>query len=148
MRHLLIGLLTLININTLCGQVFYKSSDDSFRTHYYLAIDDKSVTLYGWELTLEKDTIYFTANGQPETIKSVQNENISITFEKFRFSKTRPTEKDLKTFNPDKSDLLETFWLHRHILILERNEKTVNALMTKDIYPGSRADKFTFTKIK
>lgn len=136
---------------TLYGQAFFKSSNGSYRTNYFLSLKNESATLYGWELTLEKDTVYFKASGHLDTARyssdGAPRIDISSKLDDYRFSKTRPKESQLNYFLFDKEDAVPPSLLYKYLRIKENNGIVVKVIMLKDSYDG-RFDEFTFTRIK
>lgn len=117
----------------------YKSSNDSYRTNYFLIVSGEEITLFGWETTFENDTIYFRSTAKRDSKKK-------ITFKTFEFQQERLTEDNLKDFEPDNNLDIDSFLLHRYLSDIEESNGEINLKATKDVY-DSRVDFFKFIKL-
>lgn len=117
----------------------YASSLNSFRTNYSLKVDKDSVTLFGWETTIDKDTIYFKSTCKKHSIDR-------LTFTNFHFTKFKVNPGSLENFIAEPNIKMEIFLLHRYLFNFEVINKKIVLLATKDSY-DSRADKFEFIKL-
>lgn len=117
----------------------YVSGLTSFRTNYYLIVDKTSVTLLGWETTVDKDTIYFKSTCKNDSLDR-------ITFTNFEFKKSKVNSDSLDNFIAEPNIKMEPFLLHRYIFNFEVISKKIFLHAIKDSYEN-RTDKFEFIKL-
>ncbi|MFT3912099.1 MAG: hypothetical protein QM737_21920 [Ferruginibacter sp.] len=117
----------------------YKSSKKSYRENYFLVVENSTVTLFGWEISMKNDTIYYRS-------KAKLGSNNTLHFKVFEFSGNPTTEMNLQAFTPDEKTGLSSIILHNWMNIEKVVGKTIYVIATKDIY-DSRADDFQFELI-
>jgi hypothetical protein len=141
MKYFLVTILSIINLFVVAQitEGTYMSSNESYRTNYYLVVETNQLTLYGWETTMENDTIYFRST-------SLFESNSSVTFKEFEFQKEPFTSGNLLDFKADIALEVESFLLHKYLMNITESNGEISLLATKDIY-CSRADNFVFKKI-
>lgn len=141
MKYLLISILSISGYfcRAQIPNGTYESSNESYRANYFLSINDEEVTLFGWETTVENDTIYFRSTTR-------FNSNNHLTFNEFEFQKEEITGKNLNTFEADNNLKMEPFFIHRYFMDLKESNGQISLIATKDAY-DNRADAFNFKKI-
>jgi hypothetical protein len=130
----------LIQTNAQLPMGIFESGKLSFRTNYFLKVERDSVTLFGWETLIDKDTIYFKSTSKND-IKQ------GLVFNNFKFSKYKMTDKNIDSFTSQTNIKIEQFVLYRHFFNFQVIDSRISILATKDTY-HSRADKFEFVKIR
>jgi len=79
---------------------YYKSTSNSFKSDFFLILDEKYATIYGWEVLLNKDTIYYKSKG---VLKKSANEKLRIRFDKYEVSKKSFNRQNLNKFKNDQN---------------------------------------------
>lgn len=145
---LLLSILLAIKISFLFGQGTYLSGSGDFestresdRRNYFLSLKGDNVTLYGWELNSDSDTIYYRATA------SLKIRSSHIRFSGYQFSKLKPTRTKLQNFQPDKEVSMPELLLHKYLNVLSANNERFQVLLIKDAY-SSNANKFVFVRLK
>lgn len=120
----------------------YKSTTNSFRNNFYVQIAGDSVTLYGWEIGLNKDTVYYRTN----TVNDADTGKVNWKFENYEFSSTPITSDNIGGFTADTSINFLTGSLHTFFMgeYYEGMFELIAFKATLD----SRLDVFEFVKIK
>ncbi len=121
----------------------YKSSDDSFRSNFFLEVKGLEFTFYGWETTIDGDTIYF------RTRSNAYLEGTPYCgFEEFEYSSKKIDIRNLSSFDVNlQSEDLEMIFPHTFFVEIEWTQSKIDLLAGKDIY-HSRADRFKFEKVE
>lgn len=142
MKYLLVTILSLLYLfgNAQITEGIYLSSNESYRSNYFLVVESSQLTLYGWETTMENDTLFFRSTSSLES-------NNSVTFDNFEFQKEAINEENIMDFKADIALNVESFLLHKYLMNITESNGEISLLATKDIY-CSRADNFIFKKIK
>jgi hypothetical protein len=142
MKYFLVTILSFINllVSAQITEGTYMSSDESYRNNYFLVVESDQLTLYGWETTMENDTLYFRSTTAFES-------NSNVTFTNFEFQKEAINEENIMDFKADNALEVESFLLHKYLINISESNGEISLIATKDIY-CSRADNFIFIKIK
>jgi hypothetical protein len=145
---LLFSILLTIKLSFLFGQGTYLSGSGDFestresdRRNYFLSLKGDHVTLYGWELNGDMDTIYYKATA------SLKIRSSHIRFSGYEFSKLKPTRTQLQNFQPDKEASMPELLLHKYLNVLSANHERFEVFLIKDAY-DSNANKFVFVRLK
>jgi len=121
----------------------YESSKESYRTGYFLVVNYPHVSLFGWEVTNENDTVYFRSTINFELINQSTNQ---LTFKNFEFQKVKLTKENVKDFKTNSKLKVESMLLLRYLNDVKESNGKIRLTATKDAY-DSRSDSFEFKKI-
>ncbi|HCS19669.1 MAG TPA: hypothetical protein DIW47_03750 [Bacteroidetes bacterium] len=121
----------------------YKSNPNSFRNNFYIKITGDTVTLYGWQRGVDKDTVYYKSR----TVNTSKEEGWIIwNFDQYKFSSEPIINDNIDGFKENKKIDPFTGTLHNYFLgTYAEGVFKLNA--TTDNY-DSRADVFEFEKIQ
>lgn len=125
----------------LSGTGDFESTRESDRRNYFLSLNGDNVTLYGWEINGDMDTIYYKANA------SLKIRSSHIKFSGYQFSKLKPPRTKLQNFQPDKDVSMPELLVHKYLNVLSANNQRFEVLLIKDAY-SSNANKFVFVRLQ
>ena len=122
----------------------YRSSDDSFQKDFYLKIEDEKATIYGWDVSTEKDTIYYRSICK---LEEDSTDGIQITLKNYQFTEVKVREENLNDFKVNEELSLDNLGEYSSFWGEKKADGSFHFLAVKHIY-HSRADEFTFERIK
>ena len=145
--------LALFNVFGQIPNGVYESDKSSHRDNFYLVIENTKATLYAWEISLNKDTLYYCSTTTIDTTGYLDFKSYQLEFKFYDLSKKKYVKSNLRGFKPnkkltgltnrDEKQEVFTSMLYSTFVIFNVEKDKVELQAIKDTYL-SRADKFTF----
>ena len=122
----------------------YHSTADSYQEDFFLVFENQGVSIYGWEVTIDNDTIYYRSRSK---IIHEETGKLTIRLKNYEFSRTKITTSNLSKFEEDKELNFAPLFCHSSFFLGTGKGSKIEFLAVKHIYL-SRADKFIFERIE